>query len=73
MKPNKTVEVTEKWLKSLIERAKLTNELLLILVDDNRVPLSPREVGIISWFIGHAQSAEYLLPQCEPNQDKNDL
>jgi len=72
MKPNKTVEVTEKWLNSLIEQAKLTNDLLITIIDDNRVPLSSREVGILSRFIGQAQSAELLLPKhddCDPETD----
>lgn len=71
MKPNKTVEVTEKWLNSLIEQANLTNDLLITLIDDDRVPLSSREVGILSRFIGHAQSAELLLPHAhlDPETD----
>lgn len=67
MKPNKTVEVTEAWLNNLIDQANLTNDLLITLIDDDRIPLSSREVGILSRFIGHAQSAELLLPK----QDKN--
>ena len=67
MKQNKTVEVTEKWINTLVDQANLTNDLLIALIDDDRVPLSSREVGIISRFIGHAQSAERLLLK----QDKN--
>lgn len=61
------ITVTEKWLNALTVQAKLTNDLLMVLVDDNRILLSSREIGILARFIGTAQAAEHLLPK----QDKN--
>lgn len=67
MKQNKTVEVTEKWLNSLVEHGNLASDLLLTLIDNQK--LTSKETGILSRIIGHAQSAEHLLPHCEPERD----